>query len=148
MKPERTIALVAVTIGALYLIWRLQEAKGGPVTFINPFRPSTEFLPGEPSPAGSEGSGTTNPLSQLFTVLGRAFKLPGNAPSVTALPSSPGTPVNPIGPPDTVTMTAQPERPAFVDDVEYLPNLGDPNFSSWNYLASTPPDLSWGLRDA
>jgi hypothetical protein len=77
---------------------------------------------------------------------GRAFKLPGNASSVPARSSAPGTRLDPLSPPDTLTRTAQPAGPAFVgDDVEYLPTLGDPHFNAWDYLASTPPDLAWGL---
>ena len=138
---------VALAVSAGYLLWRLNEAKatGGVVTFVNPFG---AYLPGEPSPAGSDGTGNPNMFSEIFAALSRAFKMPGNASSIPAVSSSLGTPVNPVGPPDTVTRTAQPEGPAFIDgSVEYLPNLGDANFSAWNYLATTPPDLAWGMKD-
>jgi len=143
MTTGRAVALVAVGAGAAYLIWRLNEAQGGTVVFVNPF---TSMLPGNPSTAGSEGAGDTNPLTQMFQTITRAFKLPGNASSQVNEESSAGTPVNPVGPPDTVTLTAQPERPAFQPDSGYLPNLGDPNMSAWDYLASTPPDLAWGIK--
>jgi len=143
VRTERALVLVALALGAGYLLWRLNEARGGPVTYVSPFTPS--YLPGEPSPAGSEGTGNTNPLSGIIEAIGRAFKLPGNASSVTARAAAPGTPVNPIGPPDTVTLTAQPERSPFLPEEGYVSNLGDPNFNAWDYLASTPPDLAWGM---
>lgn len=147
MTTNKQIGIVLLAVAGGYLVWRLNEAKrtGGPVTFVNPFE--TQYLPGEPSPAGSEGGGATNPFSGLIDSVKRAFKLPGNVTAVPALPAAPGTPVDPISPPDRPTLTAQPEGPRFLPESGYLPNLGDPNFSSWNYLASTPPDLAWGLKE-
>jgi len=143
MTNGRAAALVAVGAGAAYLVWRLNVAQGGPVTFVNPF---TSMLPGNPSTAGQDGSGETNPLAETFQAIGRAFKLPGNASSQASEQASPGTTVDPVAPPDTITGTAQPERPAFQPESGYLPNLGDPNFSAYDYLASTPPDLAWGIK--
>jgi len=147
MKTHKAVALVGVAVVAGYLLWRLNEAKGGAVTFVNPFQPAT-YLPGEPSPAGSDGGGVTNPFSGFLQSIQQAFKAPGNMTATPALIAAPGTPVNPIGPPGSMTKTAQPERSPFLTpgDDGYVENLGDPNFSTWNYLASTPPDLAWGIK--
>jgi len=146
MKTEKALALVFLGVGTAYLVWRLSEAQrsGGPLTFVSPLQ---IFQSGNPSTAGTDGGGSSNPFSELFHNIGQAFKMPGNAPSLESRAASRGTSVNPVGPPDTVTLTAQPERMAFLgEDVEYAPNLGDPNFSAWDYLASTPPDLAWDIR--
>jgi len=146
MKTDKAIALLAIGMVAAYVLWRLQEAKGGTVTFVNPFN---ALAPGSPSTVGSDGTGaTTSSLSSLFQTIGNAFKLPGNQTSQAVAPSSPGTSVDPAGPPSSPTGTAQPQGPSALlmsGNPEYLPNLGDPNFSAWNYLATTPPDLAWGL---
>ena len=75
------------------------------------------------------------------------FKAPGNATAVPSRPPSPGSNANPIAPPSTPTKTAQPEGPNVIllGDAKFLPNLGDPNFSAYDYLASMPPDLAWKL---
>jgi len=139
MKAYRAFGVALVVTASAFILWRLSRAQGGVVTLW-------DYEPGDASTAGSDGGGNTNPFSTFFHALGNAFKMPGNASAITALPSSPGTPVNPLGPPDTMTRTAQPEGFAFLgENIEYAPNLGDPNFSAWNYLATTPPDLAWGF---
>lgn len=143
-RSSRAVMLFALGAGALYLMARAERARitGVPV-FVNPFAALT---PGNPSPGGSTGAGSTNPLEMAFSGLAQAFKLPGNTTIAPAAVPSPGTSENPVGPPATSTRTAQPERPLLVGigDVDYLPNLGDPNFTSFDYLASTPPD-AWGF---
>jgi len=135
MTKERKILGVLAVAGAMYLIWRLQVAGDGPVTFVSPW---ASLFPERPSP-------TPETATPAWAVIGYdAPKLPGNLSSVPTLPASRGTAVNPVGPPDVVTLTAQPAPSPFLGE-GYQPNLGDPNFSMWNYLASTPPDLSWGI---
>lgn len=141
-KQQRNFGLVALALGGGYLVWRLNESRGGAVTFVSPFE---FFSSGPPSELGSEGTGDTNPISMLFSRLATAFKAPGNAPAVTATDPAPGTGVDPVGPPVAVTKTAQPNVWRLPDNVDYLPNLGDPNFVGWSF-AVTPPDLAWNLR--
>jgi hypothetical protein len=143
MTQERALGIIALTAAAGYVVWRIQEAQGGPIVWVNPM---TALQPNNPSPVGSEGSGATNPLSQQFRLAATTEKRPGNLSSVNYLSRSRQTSVSPLLPPDEITRTAQPQRPAFLgEDTKYLPNLGDPNMSAWDYLASTPPDLAWGL---
>lgn len=144
MTTDRRIAMLGLTAAAIYVLWRVQAAQGGPIVWVNPF---AGLGPGLPSTAGSSGAGGTNVLADNFRLTLPGFKLPGNTSPLPALPSSRGTQVNPIGPPDVLTKTAQPSPPAFIGDVEYLPNLGDPNMTIYDYLASTPPDWSWGVTD-
>lgn len=150
MTTGRQLGLVGIGLFAGYLIWRLNEAKqtGGPVIFVNPFT----YLPASPSPARPEErviGNETNPISGFFAAVTNALKLPGNKGAVHHVPPSIGSAVDPVGPPNTPTLTMQPEPSPFLGlsaEDGFVPNLGDPNFSSWNYLASTPPDLAWGLK--
>lgn len=142
MRP-RTVIII-ITLGAAYAAWRVQESQreGGPVTWKNPL---DLLLPGPPSPAAPEGVGETNPdlMALWFPVGMMSTKMPGNAPARAATPSDPATRVDPLWPPSTLTYTAQPET--LYSGMKYVPNLGDPNTLAWAYLASTPPDLAWGL---
>jgi len=143
VTQKKMIGVAALTAIAAYVVWRVQEANGNPVIWINPM---TLLAPNNPSPVASDGSGATNPLSAAFTLNTRTNKHAGNAPSVLGTPRSRQTSISPLLPPDELTMTAQPQRAAFVgENTKYLPNLGDPNLSAYDYLASTPPDLAWGL---
>jgi hypothetical protein len=140
---KQKLGIVLLTAGAAYLVWRLQEAGAGAITFVNPL---TALFPGEPSPAGTSGAGSTNPLIMASAPVAQSFKAPGNSPAREAESSREGTRVNPLEPPMVMTGTAQPEQNPFWAGLEHVPNMGDPNFSAWNYLASTPPDLAWGVN--
>lgn len=143
MTQKKILGVAALTAIAAYVVWRVQEANGNPIVWINPM---TLLSPNNPSPVASDGSGATNPLSAAFTLNTRTNKRAGNMSSVDARARSRQTSVSPLLPPDELTMTAQPQRAAFVgENTKYLPNLGDPNLSAYDYLASTPPDLAWGL---
>jgi hypothetical protein len=143
VTQQKTIGVIALTAVAAYVVWRIQEAQGGAIVWVNPF---TGLSPNNPSPVASEGSGATNPLSAQFRMIAPSEKRPGNLSSVNYVTGSRQTSVSPLLPPDELTRTAQPQRPMFLgEDQQYLPNLGDPNLSAYDYLASTPPDLSWGL---
>ena len=143
MTQQKMFGVIVLTAAAAYLVWRIQEAQGGAIVWVNPL---DALRPNNPSPIGSDGSGVTNPLSATFRLSATAEKRPGNLSSVTYVSSSRQSSVSPLLPPDELTRTAQPQRPEFLgENMKYLPNLGDPNLSAYDYLASTPPDLSWGL---
>lgn len=143
MTQKKIIGVAVITAVAAYIVWRVQEAAGGVVVWVNPM---TLLSPNNPSPVASQGSGVTNPLAPAFGVSLPSRKEPGNAPAFPSRTRSRQTAVSPLLPPDELTKTAQPQRAAFVgENTQYLPNLGDPNLSAYDYLASTPPDLAWGL---
>jgi hypothetical protein len=144
MTQNKAIGVIVVTAAAAYIVWRLQEAQGGAITFVNPF---AALSPSNPSPGGPDGSGGTNPASVNFHFAAEPFKRAGNLSAVDSRSASRMTVVAPTRPPDEMTKTAQPQRPTFLGEkTEFAPNLGDANFSAWDYLASTPPELAWGLR--
>jgi len=143
VTEKKMFGVAAITAVVAYVVWRVQEANGNPVIWVNPL---SLLAPNNPSPVGSEGSGSTNPLAPSFRMTSTAQRRPGNLSSVDITSSSRMTAVGPLLPPEELTRTAQPQRARFVGEgTKYLPNLGDPNLSAYDYLASTPPDLAWGL---
>lgn len=144
MSNDRALRIVLVTAAAAYVAWRLQEANGGPIVWVNPL---TAFLPGNPSPPGTDGAGVTNGPALTFYTGPESYKGAGNTSVLSAKSIKPPTSADPLLPPSYLTRTAQPERPPFIGEkaVKYLPNLGDPNMSAYDWLASTPPD-AWGLQ--
>lgn len=146
MTTERAIGIVVLTAGAAYVVWRLQDAnaRGGPVIWVNPF---AQLLPGNPSPVATDGAGVTNAVGLTYYSGPESYKRAGNLSVSTAKTAKPPTAADPLLPPSYLTRTAQPERPPFIGEkaVKFLPNLGDPNMTAWDYLASTPPD-AWGFE--
>ncbi len=146
---NRAWKLLGIGAVAAYLIWRIQEARGGPIVFVNPL---DMFSAGPPSLVRTEGDGQTNmfaSVGNLLDNLGRTLKGPGNASFFRSLPAQAGTNANPLAPPSELIMTAQPSPyEGLGPDVRYVPNLGDPNMTIYDFLASTPPDLAWGIESA
>jgi hypothetical protein len=144
---NRSMKLLAVGAVAAYLVWRIQEARGGPITFVSPF---DLLAPGPPSTVRTEGDGQTNIFASVGNLLenfGRSLKTPGNASGFRTLAAAPGTNANPLAPPSDLILTAQPSPyEGLGPDVQYVPNLGDPNMTAFDFLASTPPDLAWGIE--
>lgn len=141
----RIVATAALVTGGVYLLFKMREAQiaGRPLTLPSLF-PSN---PSKASPANI-GAGT-NLFMEIPAALERAlsaFKLPGNTTSAVAKPSSPGVPT--MGwtlDPGSSLIPPPPLNPTYGTPGQYIPNMGDPNYSAWDYLASTPPDLAWTL---
>jgi len=83
-----------------------------------------EYIGTSPSPAGTEGTGNTNPLSVFGSAVSNLFwpktTLPGNAPALGALPAGPpgdisdrsgGTPGTPPSAADPVAYNAAYDTP-------------------------------------
>ena len=143
MTQKKAIGVAAITAVLAYVVWRVQASAGNPIIWVNPM---TLLAPNNPSPVASEGNGSTNAASAEFNLPFHLVKRPGNLSAIEYTTRSRMTAVGPLLPPEELTMTAQPQKARFVGEgTKYLPNLGDPNLSAYDYLASTPPDLAWGL---
>lgn len=146
-KGERAFGIIFVTGAAAFIVYKLQQRQAAEAGVqANPLTP---LLPGNPSPVAEDrpGGGATNPLDAAFRRITQAFKLPGNSTSLTVQPSKLGTSVNPLKVPSDLGAPLQPAKSSYLGerDYGYIPNLGDPNMTAWNYIASTPPELAWGL---